>query len=132
MKQVKVNIRGIVATQRYGTLETGDILTTDEAFAKHLVEECGAGEYVAEKATVAADQPAKPKSKKPAAAKAPVAEEVTAAKATEETAAQVDQGDSPHPSPAAAPASSVQSAGARPTPAASESDHQSPCAVANP
>lgn len=98
MKQVKVKIRGIVATQRYGTLETGDILTTDEAFAKHLVEECGAGEYVAENATVAAEKPAKPKSKKKAAAKAPVAAtpvaEAPAAESTEETAVPAVQGDS--------------------------------------
>lgn len=99
MKQVKVKIRGIVATQRYGTLESGDVITTDEAFAKHLVEECGAGEYVPENATVAAKKPAKPKSKKQAVAEAPAAEapvaEAPAAESTEETAVPAVQGDSP-------------------------------------
>lgn len=43
---VQIKIRGIVTTSRYGTLVSGDILRTDAAFAKHLVEECKAGEYV--------------------------------------------------------------------------------------
>jgi len=45
MDIVTVRIRGIVATSRYGTLESGDILRTDAAFAKHLVEDCRAAEY---------------------------------------------------------------------------------------
>lgn len=43
---VQVKIKGTVITSRYGTLSSGDILRTDADFAKHLVEECGAGDYV--------------------------------------------------------------------------------------
>lgn len=43
---VQVKIKGTVVTSRYGALSTGDLLRTDAAFAKHLVEECGAAEYV--------------------------------------------------------------------------------------
>lgn len=46
MDIVTIRIRGIVATGRYGTLESGDLLRTDAAFAKHLVEDCAAAEYV--------------------------------------------------------------------------------------
>lgn len=46
-EQVKVKITGQAITARYGTLSTGDLLTTDAAFAKHLVDDCGAAEYVA-------------------------------------------------------------------------------------
>lgn len=46
MDLVQVKIRGTVVTARYGTLVSGDLLRTDAAFAKHLVEDCGAGEYV--------------------------------------------------------------------------------------
>lgn len=63
-EQVQVKIKGIVATQRYGTLETGDILRTDQDFARFLVEECQAADYL--DATPAADQtkPAKKPAKK--------------------------------------------------------------------
>lgn len=44
-EQVEVEITGLVSTSRYGNLETGDILRTDPAFAKHLVEEAGAAKY---------------------------------------------------------------------------------------
>jgi len=43
---VEVKIKGTVVTARYGTLSSGEILRTDAVFAKHLVEQCGAGEYV--------------------------------------------------------------------------------------
>ena len=43
---VKVKIKATVITAQYGTLSSGDILTTNEAFAKHLVEECAAAEYL--------------------------------------------------------------------------------------
>ncbi len=46
MNTVDVKMRGMVHTTRYGTLNTGDILRTDADFAKHLVEDCGAAEYV--------------------------------------------------------------------------------------
>lgn len=50
---VEVKISGIVSTQRYGTLETGDILRTDPEYARFLVEDCQAGKYVT---TPAADE----------------------------------------------------------------------------
>jgi len=46
MSTVTVKILGIVATQQHGTLSSGDLLTTDAAFARHLVEDCAAAEYV--------------------------------------------------------------------------------------
>lgn len=42
---VDVEIIGMVVTHQYGTLNTGDVLRTDEAFAKHLVEDCAAAKY---------------------------------------------------------------------------------------
>ena len=50
MELVTVKIKGLVNTSRYGALSSGDLLRTDPEFAKHLVEECGAGEYVTGKA----------------------------------------------------------------------------------
>ena len=41
----EVEILGIVVTHQYGTLNTGDVLRTDPAFARHLVEDCGAAKY---------------------------------------------------------------------------------------
>jgi hypothetical protein len=41
----KVRIKGLVTTSQYGTLTDGAILTTDAAFAAHLVDECNAAEY---------------------------------------------------------------------------------------
>ena len=46
MELVTVRIKGLVATNRYGTLSIGDLLRTDAAFARHLVEDCAAAEYV--------------------------------------------------------------------------------------
>lgn len=43
---VQVRIKGTVVTQRYGTLSSGDVLRTDAEFAKHLVEDCSAAEYL--------------------------------------------------------------------------------------
>ncbi len=42
---VEVEILGCVMTAQYGTLSTGDLLRTSEAFAKHLVEDCAAAKY---------------------------------------------------------------------------------------
>lgn len=50
MEIVQVEITGLVMTNRYGTLNTGDVLRTDPAFAKHLVEDCGAARYITAKA----------------------------------------------------------------------------------
>lgn len=38
-------INAVVITSRYGALSPGDILRTDAAYAKHLVEECAAAKY---------------------------------------------------------------------------------------
>lgn len=46
MQTVKVKILGQVITPQYGTLSTGYVLTTDPAFARHLVEDCFAAEWV--------------------------------------------------------------------------------------
>lgn len=46
---VEVKIRCTVVTSQYGTLESGDILRTNAEFAKHLVEQCAAGDYVVKK-----------------------------------------------------------------------------------
>jgi hypothetical protein len=62
MELVTVKIKGLVNTSRYGALSSGDLLRTDPEFAKHLVEECGAGEYVTGKAA----EPEKPKRGRPA------------------------------------------------------------------
>lgn len=53
MEQVEVEITGMVITQRYGTLNTGDILRTDPAFAKHLVEEAHGAKYTEPKTAAA-------------------------------------------------------------------------------
>ena len=44
--QVQVRITGMVITNRYGALASGSLLRTDAAFAKHLVKECNAAEYI--------------------------------------------------------------------------------------
>lgn len=46
MEQVQVRILGIVSTNTYGNLEPGTVLRTDAAFARHLVEDCAAAEYI--------------------------------------------------------------------------------------
>jgi hypothetical protein len=43
---VKVKIKATVITAQYGTLQSGDILNTNEAFAKHLVDDCAAADYL--------------------------------------------------------------------------------------
>lgn len=45
MELIEVEITGQAITSRYGTLNTGDILRTDAAFARHLVEDCIAAKY---------------------------------------------------------------------------------------
>ena len=78
---VSVKIKGTVATQRYGTLVSGDILRTDAAYAKHLVEDCSAGSYV-EAVAVNAEKPAKKAGKKSTKA------DVAPAESTEETTSE--------------------------------------------
>lgn len=46
MELVTVKIRGTVVSARYGTLASGDLLRTDADYARHLVDDCGAAEYV--------------------------------------------------------------------------------------
>ncbi|HQR84528.1 MAG: hypothetical protein B7Y05_08700 [Polynucleobacter sp. 24-46-87] len=46
MKLCLVKITNTVVTSQYGTLESGDILRTNPAFAKHLVEECKAAKFI--------------------------------------------------------------------------------------
>ena len=43
---VRVKIKGTVITAQYGTLTSGQILRTNAEFAKHLVEQCNAAEYM--------------------------------------------------------------------------------------
>lgn len=63
MEQVRVRIKTTVITAQYGTLETGTELRTSPAFAKHLVEEAMAAEYIAVPAVEKVEAPAaKPKS----------------------------------------------------------------------
>lgn len=73
MELIEVEILGQVITAQYGTLATGAILRTDAAFAKHLVDDCGAAKYTKavpaepeltkEPAEPEPDQKSKPKKK---------------------------------------------------------------------
>ena len=65
MEFVEVKILCQVVTSMHGTLNQGAILRTDAAFAKHLVDDCGAAEYVQAKK---ARDLAAPKSPRKAAA----------------------------------------------------------------
>ena len=46
MDLIQVRITGLISTTRYGNLQPGDLLRTDAAFARHLVEDCAAAEYI--------------------------------------------------------------------------------------
>lgn len=66
---VQVRIKGTVVTHRYGTLSSGDVLRTDAAFAKHLVEDCSAAEYLSKVgATVETETTEQPQAEAPQAA----------------------------------------------------------------
>lgn len=43
---VEVKILAMTMTSKYGNLSSGDVLRTDPAYAKHLVEDCHAAEYI--------------------------------------------------------------------------------------
>ena len=58
MELVEVEITGQAVTAQYGVLSTGTILRTDAAFARHLVEDCGAAKYTGKQAPAPADPPA--------------------------------------------------------------------------
>ena len=88
-EQVKIKITGQAITARYGTLSTGDLLTTDAAFAKHLVDECGAAEYVAAPKPSAAAGKADTAAKKPTGKK-PAAQETATPPKLPESTDQVD------------------------------------------
>jgi len=55
MNLVQVRITRTVATTRYGTLVSKDLLRTDAAFARFLVEDVAAAEYL-----IQPEQPAAP------------------------------------------------------------------------
>ena len=46
MQLVQLRIKKTVATTRYGNLSSGDLLRTDAAFARFLVEDVAAAEYI--------------------------------------------------------------------------------------
>lgn len=46
MELVRLKITATVITARYGALSPGDMLNTDLAFAKHLVDDCKAAKFV--------------------------------------------------------------------------------------
>lgn len=56
MELVQIKIKRLTVTQRYGALTAGDLLRTDAAFARHLVEDCAAAEYTTQQKQ--AEQPA--------------------------------------------------------------------------
>jgi hypothetical protein len=55
MNQVKVKILKTTITAEYGTLVEGAQLRTSSDFAAHLVDDCGAAEYVTDAAPTADD-----------------------------------------------------------------------------
>jgi len=60
MELVQVRITSTVITQHYGTIMPGTILRTSAAYAKHLVEDASAAQYItAPAATEASPAPAK-------------------------------------------------------------------------
>lgn len=68
MELVQVRIKGMVVTAQYGSLSSGDVLRTTPAFAKHLVEDCAAAEYIN---PVVEDKPLEKKEPEPAVEKEP-------------------------------------------------------------
>ena len=102
MEQVQVKITGMAITQRYGTLSTGTILRTDAAFAKHLVEDCHAAEYLAApvlavdaEKVVKSKPPPPPPPPPPRSVKGSVPKSPPPAESTEETQVDPLQPDSP-------------------------------------
>lgn len=83
MESVKVRIKGSVVTNRFGALSTGDVIATDEAYAKHLVD-AGAAEY-------------ERRAEQPAPAETPPAQEPDADEDTEDE--EIPGGSRPVPQP---------------------------------
>lgn len=59
-----VKIKGTVITNQYGTLSDGDLLRCSPEFAKHLVNDCNAAEYVKAKEVEPEQHKPKPPVKK--------------------------------------------------------------------
>ena len=67
MQLTQLRITRTVVTSRYGALAPGDMLRTDAAFARHLVEDCAAAKYIhpAAHPTPAAQEPTQAPARKP-------------------------------------------------------------------
>jgi len=59
MEQVEVEIVAETHSARYGVLTVGATLRTDQEYAAHLVDDCGAAKYPKAKAKAAAAKPVK-------------------------------------------------------------------------
>lgn len=92
MELVEVEIIGMVITARYGTLNTGAILRTDAAFAKHLVDDCSAAKYTKVSASPA---PAMNEDKKPRQKREKSKEAETPPLAQPEPAAPIAEAQTP-------------------------------------
>ncbi|MEH6436693.1 hypothetical protein [Massilia sp. DD77] len=107
MSQVQVRILCQVITAQLGTLNTGDIVRTDEAFAKHLVDDCGAAEYL---------QPMQPESAdaEQSSARSGKSRKTPAQKSLDAGPAPAVQNPAP-PTPSAAPVETVQTSAPQPS-----------------
>jgi len=85
MELVSVTITAQAITSRYGTLMPGDVLRTDAAYARHLVEECGAARF--DQAAKTEDAPAK-KARAPKTKAAEPAEPAGPAESATDTATE--------------------------------------------
>ena len=67
MQLTQLRITRTVVTSRYGALAPGDLLRTDAAFARHLVEDCAAAQYIhhATNHAPAAQEPPQAPARKP-------------------------------------------------------------------
>lgn len=67
MELTHLRITRTVVTPRYGSMAPGDLLRTDAAFARHLVEDCAAAQYIHHAAnhTPAAQDPPQAPARKP-------------------------------------------------------------------
>lgn len=63
MNIVELRITRTIGTSRYGGLSDGDILRTDPAYARHLVEELRVAQY-RETIAAPADKPRRPRKPK--------------------------------------------------------------------
>lgn len=63
MNLVELRIKRTLDTSRYGALSSGDILRTDAAYARHLVDDLAAAVY-SQKPAVTPARTRKPKTRK--------------------------------------------------------------------